>query len=152
VSAAIALEVLRLYEEGGLLANAQKVAPRFADGLQQLLRHPLVGDARSRGLLGAIELVSDKATKRGFDPALQLSDRVADIAYRHGLVFRAFGDNILGFAPALCYTEGEFDLMFERLVKILDDVAALPEVRKAMATGAGGDAHPEARRAAVARR
>ena len=134
VSAAVALEVLRLYEEGGILANGQKHGPRFAAGLQALTAHPLVGDARSRGLLGAIELVSDKATKRGFDPALRLPDQVADIAYRSGLVFRAFGDNIWGFAPALCYGEREFDLLFERLEKILDEVLAIPAVRAAVST------------------
>ena len=132
VSAAIALEVLRLYDEGGLIANGKAVAPHFEAGLRKLLDHPLVGDARSRGLLGALELVSDKATKRGFDPALGLSERISDIAYRHGLVFRSFGDNILGFAPALCYGEREFDLMFERLGKILDEVLQIPDVRKAL--------------------
>jgi len=131
VSAAIALEVLRLYEEGGLLANGQAHGPRFAVGLQSLTAHPLVGDARSRGLLGAIELVADKATKRAFDPALRLSDQIAEIAYRNGLVFRAFGDNILGFAPALCYTAREFDLLFERLARILDEVAQIPAVAAA---------------------
>ena len=133
VSAAIGLEVLRLYEEGGLLANAQKLAPRFESGLKKLLAHPLVGDARSRGLLGALELVADKATKRAFDPALGIPDRITDIAYRQGLVFRSFGEHILGFAPALCYTEREFDLLFERLGKILDEVVQIPEVRKSMA-------------------
>lgn len=133
VSAAIALEVLRLYEEGGLLANAQRLAPRFEAGLANLLQHPLVGDARSRGLLGALELVADKATRRSFDPALGLPDRITDIAYRNGLVFRSFGDHILGFAPALCYGEREFDLMFERLGKILDEVLEIPEVRRAQA-------------------
>jgi adenosylmethionine-8-amino-7-oxononanoate aminotransferase len=151
VSAAIALEVLRLYEEGGLLANGIAQAPRFEKGLQDLKRHPLVGDARSRGLLGALELVADKATRKGFDPALRLADRTAEIAYRHGLVFRAFGDNILGFAPALCYGEREWDLMFERLEKILDEIAAIPEVRKAIGGQAPADAHPEPRRSTAGR-
>ncbi len=106
VGAAVALEVLRLYNEGGVLANAQRVAPSFAAGLDALLQHPLVGDARHRGLLGALELVSDKATKRGFDPALGLPDRIFAAAYRNGLVFRCFGDNILGFAPALTLQRG----------------------------------------------
>jgi adenosylmethionine-8-amino-7-oxononanoate aminotransferase len=108
-----------------------------------------VGDARSRGLLGALELVADKATKRGFDPALKLADRIATIAYRNGLVFRAFGDNILGFAPALCYGEREFALMFERLETVLDEILGLPEVQDAMADRARGDAISEARRAAA---
>lgn len=133
VSAAVALEVIRLYEEGGILANGQLVAKHFESGLQAMLRHPLVGDARSRGLLGALELVSDKYTKATFDPALKLPDRLADAGYRHGLVFRAFGDCILGFAPALCYTPQEFEQLFERLRRCLDSVLDQPEVRRAMA-------------------
>jgi adenosylmethionine-8-amino-7-oxononanoate aminotransferase len=133
VSAAIGLEVLRLYHEGGLLANGVAQAPRFEAGLRDLLAHPLVGDARSRGLLGALELVADKATKRRFDPALNLSERIASTAYRNGLIFRAFNDNILGFAPALCYTSEEFDVLFERLKKTLDTVLDAPEVRAALA-------------------
>ena len=133
VGAAVALEVLRLYGEGGVLANAQRVAPHFAAGLDALRAHPLVGDARHRGLLGALELVADKSTKRRFDPALGLADRTFEIAWRNGLVFRCFTDHILGFAPALTYTEGEFEQLFARLKKTLDDVLALPDVRTAMA-------------------
>lgn len=132
VSAAVALEVLRLYHEGGLLANGIARAPRFEQGLQALLSHPLVGDARQRGLLGALELVADKTTRGGFDPALGLSERIARIAYRNGLIFRAFADNILGFAPALCYTAGDMDLLFERLQRTLDDVLEEKDVRAAL--------------------
>ncbi|WP_321898831.1 aspartate aminotransferase family protein [Paraburkholderia heleia] len=132
VSAAIGLEVMRLYHEGGLLANGVARAPRFAQGLDALLAHPLVGDSRHRGLLGALELVADKESKQRFDAALGLPERIAAAAYGNGLVFRAFGDGILGFAPALSYTESEFDLLFERLEKTLDDVLAQPEVRAAL--------------------
>ncbi len=132
VAAAVALEVLRLYEEGGVLANGQRVAPRFAAGLETLRAHPLVGDARHRGLLGALELVSDKATKRAFDTALGLPDRVFAAAWRNGVVFRCFGDATLGFAPALTYTEADFDQLFARLTRTLDDVLAQPEVRAAL--------------------
>ena len=132
VSAAVALEVLRLYEEGGILANGQQVAPHFAAVLDGLADHPLVGDVRYRGLLGALELVSDKATKRGFDASLGLADRLFDTGYRNGLVFRSFGDHILGFAPALCFTADEFAQMGQRLKKTLDDVLAAPDVRAAL--------------------
>jgi adenosylmethionine-8-amino-7-oxononanoate aminotransferase len=133
VAAAVALEVIRLYQEGGVLANAQQVAPRFAAGLEALRAHPLVGDARHRGLLGALELVSDKAGKRLFDPALDLPDRVFAAAWRNGLVFRCFGDGVLGFAPALTYTEDDLDQLFARLTRTLDDVLADAEVRAALA-------------------
>jgi adenosylmethionine-8-amino-7-oxononanoate aminotransferase len=132
VSAAIALEVIRLYEEGGLLKNGQTLAPYFEEGLQSLVAHSLVGEARSRGLLGALELVANKDHKTRFDPALKLSERISTAAYKHGLIFRAFADNILGFAPALCYTKEDFDLLFERLRNTLDDVLQQPEVRFAL--------------------
>jgi adenosylmethionine-8-amino-7-oxononanoate aminotransferase len=133
VSAAVALEVLRLYHEGGLLANGIAQAPLFEEGLQNLLQHPLVGDARQRGLLGALELVADKASRRRFEPSLRLSDRIARAAYANGLIFRAFTDNILGFAPALCYGPREFELLFERLGRTLDQVLEEPDVRAAVA-------------------
>jgi len=129
VAAAVALEVLRLYTDGGVLANARRVAPLFAAGLDELRSHPLVGDARYRGLLGALELVSDKASKRPFSPSLGMPDRVFAAAYRNGVVFRCFGDGILGFAPALTLGDAEFEQLFRRLRKTLDDVLAAPEVR-----------------------
>lgn len=144
VSAAIGLEVMRLYHEGGLLANGAARGPRFAQGLDALRAHPLVGDARHRGLLGALELVSDKATKARFDPALGLPERVAAEAYRQGLIFRAFADGILGFAPALSYTESELDLLFERLGKTLDAVLEAPDVRAALRTPKRGNVHAAA--------
>jgi adenosylmethionine-8-amino-7-oxononanoate aminotransferase len=132
VSAAVGLEVLRLYHEGGLLANGVAQTPHFEEGLRSLLSHPLVGDARNRGLLGALELVADKDSKARFDPALKLSDRIFEAAYRNRVVFRAFGDNILGFAPALCYTADDFALLFSRLKQTLDDVLDQPDVRRAV--------------------
>jgi 4-aminobutyrate--pyruvate transaminase len=132
VSAAIALEVQRLYHEGGLLEQGRAIAPYFAAGLESLRSHPLVGEARYRGLLGALELVADKGTRRPFDLALKLSDRVSRLAYERGLIFRAFQDGILGFAPALCYTSADFDLLFSRLRIVLDELLDQAEVRAAL--------------------
>jgi 4-aminobutyrate--pyruvate transaminase len=53
-------------------------------------------------------------------------------AWRNGVVFRCFGDGVLGFAPALTYTEADFDQLFARLARTLDDVLAQPEVRAAL--------------------
>jgi len=132
VSAAVALEVLRLYTDGGVLANGRAVAPRFSAGLEALADHPLVGEARGRGLLGALELVSDKATRHGFDPALKLPERLFERGYANGVIFRAFGDGMIGLAPALCCTDGEMDMIFARLGKTLDDVLEEPDIRAAV--------------------
>lgn len=132
VSAAVGLEVLRLYFDGGILANGQAVAPAFAEGLRRLGGHPLVGDHRGRGLLGALELVADKASKRRFDPDLTLPDRLFQRAYANGVIVRSFSDGAVGFAPALCCSRGEMELIFERVARTLDDLLEEPDIRAAM--------------------
>jgi len=132
VSAAAGLATLKLYTEGGLLANGQKMGERFNAGLERLRDHPLVGDVRGRGLLAAVELVSDKAAKTKFDPDLKLSERLFEAAYRNGLILRAFTDDVLGFAPPLSCTANEIDLIVERVRSTLDSVLDLKEVRAAI--------------------
>jgi putrescine aminotransferase len=132
VSAAVGLEVLRLYYEGGILANGQKVGAYFESRLRTLTDHPLVGDIRSAGLLAGIELVVDKKTKAKPAPALKLNEHMARIGYGNGLIFRAFGDGTIGFAPPLCLTEGDVDLLVERFGKSLDDALAIKEIRDAV--------------------
>ena len=132
VSAAVACEVIRLYQAGGLLENGQRMAAVFEAGLNELSDHPLVGDARQRGLLGALELVADKSSKRQFPASLNLSERTGRFAYENGVIFRAFADNILGFAPALCYTDKEFAQLFERVRATLDRLLEERDVRQAM--------------------
>ena len=132
VSAAVACEVIRLYQDGGLLENGMRMAPVFEAGLSELLEHPLVGDSRQRGLLGALELVADKASKQQFPASLKLSERTARFAFENGVIFRAFTDNILGFAPALCYSEEEFGLLFERVRATLNRLLEERDVRQAM--------------------
>ncbi len=132
VSAAVGLEVLRLYEEGGILANGQKVGQRFAAGLAGIAEHPLVGDTRGRGMLGAIELVSDKRTKAAFDPSLKLADRLFRRGYESGVIYRAFADNIIGLAPALSCSEEEMDMIFDRIKRVLDSLLEESDIRQAV--------------------
>lgn len=132
VSAAVALEVLRLYQEGGLIANGQKVAERFAKCLADIAEHPLVGDVRNRGMLGAIELVTDKQTKQGFDPALDAPGKLSQITWDNGVIVRCFAQDIIGFAPALCCTEKEMDEIFVRIRASLDQFLEIPDIRAAV--------------------
>ena len=129
VSAAVGLEVLRLYE-GGLIDNGKRVGDYFGRRLAELGDHPLVGDVRGQGLLAAVELVVDKETKRKPAKSLKLSARLSDEGYRNGLIFRAFGDDIIGLAPPLCITESEVDLLVERLVRTLDSLLTIKELRQ----------------------
>jgi adenosylmethionine-8-amino-7-oxononanoate aminotransferase len=132
VSAAVGLEVLRLYLEGGILANGQKVGAYFEKSLAKMADHPLVGEVRSKGLLAGVELVASKKTKRKFGAGLGLSALLAKTGYENRLIFRAFGDGTVGFAPPLCCTRDDIDLLMERFRGTLDDVLAVKEVRDAL--------------------
>ncbi|GJD53069.1 Putrescine--pyruvate aminotransferase [Methylobacterium crusticola] len=132
VSAAVGLEVLRLYEDG-LLENGRRAGARLLAGLHGLAGHPLVGEVRGRGLLAAVELVTDKARRTPLPAAADPARRIFDRAWDNGLVLRAFGTGILGFAPPLCCTPAEIDALVERTRRTLDQTLADPDVRAAMA-------------------
>ncbi len=132
VSAAVALEVLKLYE-GGLLENGHKAGVRLMAGLESLRDHPLVGDVRGRGMLAGVELVTDKAEKTPLPAAAMPARRIFDRAWDNGLVIRAFPQGVLGYAPPLCCTDAEIDAIIERTRKTLDQTLADPDVRSAMA-------------------
>ena len=131
VSAAVGLEVLRLYENG-LLENGVKAGARLMAGLEALRDHPLVGDVRGRGMLAALELVSSKTTKTPLPAEAQPARRIFDRAWDNGLVIRAFANGVLGYAPPLCCTDQDIDAILERTVKTLDQTLEDPDVRKAL--------------------
>jgi len=131
VSAAVGLEVMRLYREEGILANGQATGIYFERRLKELASHPLVGDVRSRGMLAGIELVTDKARKSKPDRSLRIAENLFDTGYARGLIFRAFADDVIGLAPPLCCSEADIDLLMERLRGTLDDVLNLTEIRHA---------------------
>ncbi|KAA3515278.1 aspartate aminotransferase family protein [Agrobacterium rosae] len=132
VSAAVGLEVLKLYENG-LLDNGVKAGARLMAGLESLADHPLVGDVRGRGMLAAIELVTDKQKKIPLPAAADPSRRIFDRAWDNGLVIRAFGNGVLGYAPPLCCKESEIDAIIERTRMTLDQTLEDPDVRSVMA-------------------
>jgi adenosylmethionine-8-amino-7-oxononanoate aminotransferase len=129
VSAAVGLEVLRLYTEEGVLENGQKMGALFqAELRRRFTDHPLVGDIRGRGMLAALELVSDKATKAPIAPERGIGPFLAAEGYRRGLIFRAFNDGVIGFAPPLCCTEDDIAVLIERLGGTLDAAIAAASV------------------------
>ncbi|WP_071795202.1 aspartate aminotransferase family protein [Natronohydrobacter thiooxidans] len=128
VSAAVGLEVLALYE-GGLLENGRAMGARLQAGLRSLSDHPLVGDVRGRGMLAAVELVTDKAAKTPLPAELNAATRLFDRAWEQGLVIRAFPQGVFGYAPPLCCTAEEIDAIVERTGKVLDLTLEDPEIR-----------------------
>ncbi|WP_454644670.1 aminotransferase class III-fold pyridoxal phosphate-dependent enzyme [Bradyrhizobium liaoningense] len=131
VSAAVALEVLRLYESG-LLANGVRAGARLMAGLQSLKEHPLVGDVRGRGMLAAIELVTHKDRKTPLPASADPAKRIFERAWKNGLVIRAFPTGVLGYAPPLCCSDSDIDAIIERTTRTLDDTLADAEIRAAL--------------------
>ncbi|MGO6817133.1 aspartate aminotransferase family protein [Rhizobium brockwellii] len=131
VSAAVGLEVLKLYENG-LLENGVRAGARLMQGLESLRDHPLVGDVRGRGMLAAVELVVDKVNKTPLPASAEPSRRIFDRAWENGLVIRAFGNGVLGYAPPLCCSETEIDAIVERTRITLDETLEDPDVRRAL--------------------
>jgi len=131
VSAAVGLEVLKLYENG-LLENGVTAGARLMEGLESLRDHPLVGDVRGRGMLAAVELVVDKARKTPLPAAAEPARRIFDRAWDNGLVIRAFANGVLGYAPPLCCTATEIDAIVERTRQTLDETLKDPDIRQAL--------------------
>lgn len=123
VAAAVAREVLRIYEEEEMCARVRRLEPHFLGGLQALRTHPLVGEVRGRGLLAGVELVADKATREPFAKALRAGPLCAEICERRGLILRAIGDT-LALCPPLVISEAEIDELLSRLRAALDETAA----------------------------
>lgn len=132
VSAAVALEVLKLYEDG-LLENGIKAGARLMAGLEGLRDHPLVGNVRGRGMLAAIELVVDKRRKTPLPASAMPARRVFDRAWDNGLIIRAFANGVIGYAPPLCCTDDDIDAIIERTRRTLDQTLDDADVRQALA-------------------
>lgn len=120
VPAAVALETLKIYAERDIVGHVRRVAPALQDGLRALQQHPLVGEARGLGLIGALELVADKDGKTPFDPKLAVGARVVAKAQANGLILRAMGDAV-AFAPPLIITEAEIAELLSRFRAALDE-------------------------------
>ena len=121
VAAEVALETLAIYAERDIVGHVRSVAPVLQDGLRQLADHPLVGEARGVGLVGALELVSDKATKAPFPPSMGVGARVARLAEAHGLIVRALTGDVIAFAPPLIIGAADIEEMLARVARALND-------------------------------
>ena len=121
LSAAIALEVQRIYEEMDVVACTRQLGGRLQHVLERLSGHPMVGDVSAVGFIAGIELMRDRETRTAFDPALKIADRVLEASRKRGLIHRNMGDRI-AFAPPYVTTEDEIEEIALRLHGALDEV------------------------------
>jgi 4-aminobutyrate--pyruvate transaminase len=120
VAAAVAVETLKIYVERRIIEHVRQVGPRMQAGLRRFADHPLVGEVRGVGLVGAVEMVKDKATQEPFDPKSGVGVFLYKRAQAYGLIVRNLIDSI-AFTPPLIITEDEIDEMLARFGRALDD-------------------------------
>ncbi len=119
VATAVGVENLKILEELNLVANAKKVGAHMQAHLREFADHPLVGEVRGVGLIGAVELVADKASKAKFDPPGKVGLYLYDKGHENGLIVRAIQDSIC-FCPPLIITEAQVDDMIGRFAVCLE--------------------------------
>ena len=120
VCAAVALRNLELMEEMSLFDHARRVGELLQAGLAQFADHPLVGETRGAGLIGAIELVKEKSPRTPFKPADGVGAACAAACQKHGLIVRNMGD-AMAFCPPLIITEAQIDELLGKFSRALED-------------------------------
>jgi 4-aminobutyrate--pyruvate transaminase len=126
VAAAVALENLLLIEERDLVSNARDVGAHMQRRLRELASHELVGEVRGIGLIAAVELVADKATKAPWGQVGALGVLANGLLQQNGVISRNMGDSI-AFCPPLIITKAQVDIVVDAMKVSLD--AALQQVR-----------------------
>ena len=120
VSAAVALKALEIYARDRIVEKAAERGAQFQARLKALGDHPLVGEARGLGLIGGVELVADKKSKRSFSPQHGVAARAVQFAEAEGLIVRAVMGDVLTLSPPLIINAQEVDELFGRLGRALD--------------------------------
>ncbi|TDH61797.1 aspartate aminotransferase family protein [Dankookia rubra] len=132
VACAAAVAVQQVIAEDRLLDNVRAMGALLEQRLvERFGNHRHVGDIRGRGLFWAIELVTDRATKQVFDPALKLNERVKREAFGRGLACYPMGGTIDGrlgdhaiLAPPYIVTAEQVDLIVDRFGAAIDAALA----------------------------
>ena len=125
VACAAANAALQIVEDEDLPANAAKVGGYCREKLQnELGDYDVVGDIRGKGLMIAIELVTDKASKESFTPDDPYLHTLQDLTRKEGLVIRNLGSNLI-ISPPLVFTEEHVDEMTGMLSRAFDSAEAV---------------------------
>ncbi|MFG5776318.1 aminotransferase [Comamonas sp. J-3] len=120
VAAAVALETIRLYQERNIVEQVQKIAPYFFERLRALSQHSLVGEVRGMGLLAAVEISADKASKTPFPASAGIGAWIQNRAMEHGVIVRAIS-NCIALCPPLIIERAQIDELVDGLARALDD-------------------------------
>ncbi|MEM9050180.1 MAG: aminotransferase [Pseudomonadota bacterium] len=118
VGCAVGVKAIALYRERDILGHVRGLAPAFARHVAALADHPLVGDTRSLGLVGAFELSPDGSPAAFAAPGKVGAKMAAELLSR-GVILRAIGD-VMAVCPPMIVTAAELDEMFAAIPPALD--------------------------------
>jgi putrescine aminotransferase len=120
VSCAVALKNLEIIEQENLVAEAARKGELLRAGFAEAFGdHPMVGEIRGAGLIGAIELTADKRSRRFFAKNGRVGTICRDFCINNGLIMRATRDTML-FSPPLTITDDEIGTMVALAKKAID--------------------------------
>jgi 4-aminobutyrate--pyruvate transaminase len=123
VSCAVALKAIEIYERDRLAEQAKVKGRLFQRRLDALADHPLVGEARGMGLIGGLEIVADKGSKRQYEVKRGVAAKCVGFAQAEGLIVRSLSGDRIALCPPLIITEEEIGELFDRLTRALDRTA-----------------------------
>ena len=123
VAAAVALRNIQLMQDENMIDRVAKLAPYFNKALASLANHPIVGETRSVGLIGALELTKNKATRARFHDLGRVGTICRDHCFSAGLVMRACNDTMV-LSPPFCITEKQIDELVGLARQALDNTHA----------------------------
>lgn len=129
VCAAVALETLKIYEERNIVDQVAKLAPYFQEQIGKFRDHSIIGEVRGVGLLGALELAKNKATREPYPSEWALAPFIQKRAAEHGLIVRAIG-NCIALCPPLISTKTQVDELVDALGKALEDAVQYIESKQ----------------------
>jgi len=120
VACAVALANIRLLQRERIVETVRdELAPYLAQQFATLAEHPLVGEVQTCGLMGAVQLVKDKAKQSPFPPELEVGMVCRGHCFGNGLIMRAVGDRMI-VAPPLVITRAQIDEMMALIRRCLD--------------------------------
>ncbi|WP_290699701.1 aminotransferase [Amphritea sp.] len=120
VAAAVALKTLEIYERDNIFGHAATLGEYMQKRLHEFADHPLVGEVRGEGMIGAVEMVADKRSGASFEGGA-VGTFAMQSCQKHGMITRSVAGNSLAFCPPLIVTEAQIDEMIEKLGKALDE-------------------------------
>jgi 4-aminobutyrate--pyruvate transaminase len=117
VGCAAALKTLEIYERENIYQHAAATGEYLQSRLAELRGHERVGEVRGAGLIAAVELVDDKASKA---PALDMAKRATQQCQENGLIVRLVAGNALAVCPPLVITREQVDELVEKLARSIE--------------------------------